>query len=574
MTTNDRSPLLSERVIRQESNYGSNENFSVTSTKSNSISDVADPNDSDNREQTIEAALLESFFDESHPIPASSELKRIKENQERHSHLSWYQRPSLFIICTLVMLVALAETLYMAPIVIITKDKICRSLSTGEITNDGPTECDPVRLQVLLSDITSKSLILSGIISTFMAGKMGELSDRYGRVHVFIYIGLIRFLGNAAHIYSLWPSTPYYKWFIIIAASLNAFSGGLYALTANANSYLSDITEPENRSVSFGRVMSVLFATMGIGFLLGSNIVTLFHGNNFAPVYFALFCSVTFIIMCLFFVKETRHEESLRDSQEVFHRKLSQHRESLETQAWSTGNNTTTFQQLYIYGNYYLSQLLQLLAPVKTLWLPRDAITGSLRNRYTIVLLIIIDIAYMCSTTASMPPLILFTTYMFDWQTVEIGYFVSFSGITRALVLLLISPYIISTLKKLYKVSTEKVDSIDLISIRISMIAIVCGILMIIIRPQSVNSIIMYASFQAFSAFVSPTIQSTVVKYSPKEHTGLCFGGMALIRALSMLVFPPLLLAIYGSTVSTFPATFMYVPLVVSSAAVALSFLI
>lgn len=563
MRTDDRASLLMKGLARDEMNYGSN------------ASDETLPNDEggDNREQTVEAALLESFFDESQPMPMSSELLRIKENQNRHRHLPWYRKPSLFIICSLVMLVALAETLYMAPIVIITKDKICRSLSKGEITNDAPPTCDPIRLQVVLSEITSRSLLLSGIISTFMAGKMGELSDRFGRVHVFIYIGLIRLLGNAAHVYSLWPSTPYYKWFIIIAASLNAFSGGLFAVTANANSYLSDITEPENRSVSFGRVMSVLFATMGGGFLIGSSIVKIFHGDNFAPVYFALGCSVTFILMCIFFIKETRHEESLRDSQDVFHRKVGEHREHLERQVLSTGDNNLT-QKMYIYGHFYLRQLLQLLVPVKTLWLPRDPITGSSKKRYTVLILLVIDIAYMCSTTASMPPLVLFTTYMFNWQTVEIGYFISFSGITRALVLLLISPYIIKYLKKLYTASTEKVDYIDLTSIRISMIAIVCGILMLVTKPQSVNSVILYASFQAFSAFLSPTIQSTVVKYCPKEQTGLCFGGMALLRALSMLVFPPLLLAIYGSTVSTFAIAFMYVPLITASAAVVLSFLI
>ncbi|KAL3236568.1 uncharacterized protein RNJ42_01662 [Nakaseomyces bracarensis] len=562
MSSNDRTPLLNTGR-----GYGSNEN------ESNSTSSIVSETNDHVREQTVEAALLESFFDESQPMPISSELLRIKENQERHSHFSWYQRPSLLIICTLVMFFALAETLYMTPIVIITKDKICRSLSTGEISNDSPPDCDPVRLQVILSEITSKSLILSGIISTFMAGKMGELSDRYGRVHVFIYIGLIRLIGNAAHIYALWPSTPYYKWFIIIAASLNAFSGGMYAIIANANSYLSDITNPENRSVSFGRVVSVLFATMGGGFLIGSNIVTLFHGNNFAPVYFALGCSTLFIIMCVFFVTETRHEQSLKDSQEVFHRRLSQHRERLDSQVSSSGTYCYS-QKLYVYSHFYATQLLQLLAPVKTLWIPRDEITGSARNRYTVVLLLVIDIAYMCSTTASMPALILFTTYMFDWQTVEIGYFVSFSGITRALILLLISPYFVSFLKKIYKVSIEKVDLIDMTSIRISMIAIVCGILMIITNPHSVNTVIYYASFQAFSALLSPTIQSAIVKYCPKDKTGLCFGGMALIRSLSMLVFPPLLLSIYGSTVSTSPAAFMYVPLLVSSLAVAFSFLI
>ncbi|KTB00182.1 putative membrane protein [Nakaseomyces glabratus] len=560
MSSEEISPLLGNNQANKAMQLGA----------SHSVEEI-DESHYTNREGTVEAALLESFFDESHPMPVSAELKRIQENQARHIHLPWYQKPSTFLICLLIMLIALAETLYMTPIIIITKDKVCESISNGQIKGE-ETICDPIKVQTILSEISSMTIIISGVISTFMAGKMGELSDRFGRVHVFIYIGLIRLLGNAAHVYALWPSTTYYKWFIILAGSLNSFSGGMYAIIANANSYLSDIVEPENRSVSFGKVTSALFATMGVGFLLASNIVTLFHGNNFAPIYFAISCSSLFILLCLFFIKETRHEDSLRDSQEAFGRRMDKHFERLMADIESA-ERPGLAGKIYLYGHYYTNQALHLLSPLKTLWISRDS-NGSLRGRHTVILLLVIDIAYVCSTTACMPPLILLTTYKYNWQTVEIGYFVSFSGISKAVVLLLLSPYIVAWLKKIYTACTDKVDNIDMICIRISMVAIVFGISAIIFKTESESSVIGFALFQAFSAFLSPTIQSTVIKYCPKDRTGQCFGGMALVRSLTMLVFPPLLLKIYGATVAGSPEVFLWIPMIASIISVVLSLMI
>lgn len=106
------------------------------------------------------------------------------------------------------------------------------------------------------------------------------------------------------------------------------------------------------------------------------------------------------------------------------------------------------------------------------------------------------------------------------------------------------------------------------------MVAIVFGISAIIFKTESESSVIGFALFQAFSAFLSPTIQSTVIKYCPKDRTGQCFGGMALVRSLTMLVFPPLLLKIYGATVAGSPEVFLWIPMIASIISVVLSLMI
>lgn len=70
---------------------------------------------------------------------------------------------------------------------------------------------------------------------------------------------------------------------------------------------------------------------------------------------------------------------------------------------------------------------------------------------------------------------------------------------------------------------------------------------------------------------ISPVTQSAIAKYSNVTNSGEIFGAIALVRHVSMLIFPPLFLQIYSHSIKFSAKFFLFVPLVVSLMTIAVS---
>lgn len=508
-------------------------------------------------------AVLESVITDEPQIDDSEETRWLREARMKHMHLSCFRRPSMAILCCLLTFVCLAETLCITPMIGLTMKKICESIavSNGEIVGD--SQCDPKEVQSVMSEISSTTMILTGLSCTFMSGRWGELSDRIGRVRIFAYMACLRVIGNSLHLCALLPSTPYHKWAIILAGSTSSLSGGMLALLANGNSYISDIVEPEQRAMSMSIMMSTVYATMGLGPMLGSVLVKFFNSGDRLPIYLSLMIGTIAALLSFTVIKEPRHEDALKLSQATF----VERRESIS----SVRSSSTQFsERIKSYGRYQLLRLIDVFSSVRKLWLKPTA-SGSLIPRYTVVLLITLDVLFLSITAGSIPALVLYATYQYGWRSVELGYFISISGLGRAAVLLIISPCLIHGLKKIYKPLNYSVDQIDITCIRVSVMFLTLSILTALLGKQHEASLFACAILQAMSAFCSPTLQSAIIKYCSKKFTGQCFGGMALIRSGVMLIVPPILLRIYGATVSFKPELFLFIPLTCGFCAIILS---
>jgi DHA1 family tetracycline resistance protein-like MFS transporter len=100
------------------------------------------------------------------------------------------------------------------------------------------------------------SQVAFGSAQFFMAPILGALSDRYGRRPVLL-LGL---LGMAINFFVTALATEF--WMLL---AVRLVGGGLCANIAVANAYVSDITEPKDRTRNFG----LLGAMLGLGFILG-----------------------------------------------------------------------------------------------------------------------------------------------------------------------------------------------------------------------------------------------------------------------------------------------------------------
>ncbi|AQZ15573.1 YJL163C [Zygosaccharomyces parabailii] len=449
-----------------------------------------------------------------------------QEVHQLHKHTGFLGRPSMGILSVLLALMTLGEMLCWTPMISLLMKKVCVS-----------DICDPVKVQETMSSVSSSTMVLSGLLGMSLAGPWGQLSDRMGRVRVFGYMTLIRFVGHGLHLISLSPWCFYSKTFIVCTGSIGSLSGGMFSLLANTYSYIADITEPQHRTAAMGVLMSVMYATMGLGPIFGSLLVKIpYIGGDNLPVYCALSVDLVAATLSLLAMHEPRHEQARRNS----------------CDSCASGKSSA-------------------LGPLKQLWRPLTR-SGSTEPRHTVVLLLVLDVIFLCITAGSGPATLLFASYRYQWRSEQLGYFLSATGMGRACVLLLIAPHMLRLLRSRYGTRPKVLDKVDVLCIRFSLCTLLAGLALLFYRNEHESTMYVYAALQAPTALCSPTIQATVIKYCKKTETGQCFGGMALLRSAVMLVFPALLLRVYGWTVSTQPELFLAVPLACASLAVLISF--
>lgn len=461
------------------------------------------------------------------------EAQRLREEvRQSHQDNGFLRRPSRGLLCFILALISIGDMLCMTPTLSLTMKKVC----LGIVEED--QLCNPVKVQETVSTIFSNHMILGSLIGISVAGAWGQLSDRVGRVKVFAYTALITFIGNGLHLFTLLSWFPYSPIAIVISSSISFFSGGTFSLLANGYSYIADVTEPERRTESMGVVMSVNYAAMGAGPMISSLLVDLPFGTDTLPVLCGLAVTLVATILCFFTLHEPRHEQARRNS----------------CQSDSNADSSP-------------------LDPLKQLWLPRTR-SGSTEPRLTVILLLILDVLFLCVTAGSGPAFLLFFSYRYGWRSQQWGYYLSATGLGKAAVLIMLAPSVLQLLKNRYGTLSRTADRVDVLSIRFSFFTLLIGLALVFCRNQNAHMVYIYAILQAPSALCSPTIQAAIIKYCPKYATGQCFGGMALVRSCVMLIFPAFLLKVYGWSVSKKPELFLLVPVSFAFLAMMISFLL
>lgn len=490
--------------------------------------------------------------------------KRFRDEvRQFHAHLKIWERPSLLVACAIVVLYCFSEMIFITPMITLTLDKVCEGLKN----ETGSDTCDKTQVQTTLSYITSVKMIISSFISLIAAGKIGPLSDRFGRSKIFVYMGVVNLISNAVSAFAVSSHVKTHIYLIIFAGCISSLGGGTFALAANINSYITDIIEPEDRTASMSTVTSIMHGVVGLSPLISSFLIKLNNGNDMVSVYCSLVSITLFTLLCIFMIKESRHPEAMEMSRNTYRKRLES---MVSTHSIRLSGSHTFASRSYQYIRYRIEQILEIFTPLKELWLP-PTVSGSVIPRYNVLLLVALDSLVVFSTMAIMPALILFTTYEYSWKSVEIGYFISFSGLCNAIVLWVVSWLLTKWLSSKYTKVNHSVDRVDITTLQISCISLFFATTVLLYYASNVKSIIFYVIIKSFSAIMSPTLQSTVVKYYG-TNTGQVFGGIALLHTIGMLFSPAIMLKIYGSTVSKKPETFLFLPFLVCIIAFILTF--
>ena len=511
-------------------------------------------------------AIFENSFIDEEDEDDSDEVRWLREARKKHADMKWWTRPSVVYLCAILAAIGLTESFVIPPTTLLSMKRVCESIAYSDNTwnADGSPICDSAKVQKELSELNSIVFLVNGIAGTLLSGKLGQLSDRFGRVPIFIYISFMKAAGLALMIYVFVTSRPFPRTLFIVGQCIPSLGASTISLIANGNSYISDIVEPEARPLYISFVMSTIYGAIGLGPFFSSLLVKASNGNNFVPMWTALVLAVCVTLVCAFLMGESRHDMAKQKSQVQFLRRR-QSMESIATQNSSTG----TLGSISVKARYTLAQFFDFLSPIRKLWIA-PTVAGSLIPRYMVLLLVTIDCLFMTSTAASIPALVLAFVFMFNWNSEELGYFVSCIGLGRAAALLFLAPLVLHFLKKRFKVLEKSIDHTDTFVIRTSLVFILLSLIAVIAIPNEM-AVVIFVLFQVLSSMLSPTIQSTVIKYGSKSSTGEYFGALALIRSGTMMVLPSFFLSLYSHTVSINPTLFVYIPLTMSVLACVLS---
>lgn len=471
----------------------------------------------------------------------NEDIRWLREERLHHQSKAWHDKPTVFILSLALLLNFTSMGVSISAKVMLMMDLICRNTIKENPNVIEVGNCRDPLVQGELSSLSSIISFFSGGFACLMSGKMGELSDRFGRKPVFMFVGLTILLGRCFNVSLLMEGRQYHKNLLLLACVIENFAGGNPVLISVASSYITDIVEPHQRIVSLGFMVGTLYGGLAIGPILGNLIIKYIgHGHDVYALYAEVVLCVSFVLVMLFFVKESRPMKLRRKSQSSHLRRKASFASSLH----SNGSNSV-FNQLQLW------RIADIFAPVKKLWLPKHPEQG-FKPRYNILILLVGENVMTMAGAALTSTLILYATYTFNWSTDNIGYYVSVVGFAKAFCLYVISPVLLHFLKKSFKTKKNSIDAMDITVITVALIFDSCGPLIIIFATNG-NLLYVSALFASLGALGSPTIQSSIVKYVSESQTGEIFGAMAFIRNVLLCLGPPLFLQVYAKTVGTAP---------------------
>ncbi|KAK3990112.1 major facilitator superfamily domain-containing protein [Cladorrhinum sp. PSN332] len=515
------------------------------------------------REYTTETSRLLGTEEEENGIgkrPAQNEVWVLAaEFQE----LPWWKRPSVWFLLVPYALFTLAFGGTIVPKFNLILELVCKHYFADRSANDpkfkfSNDQCFEPNVQKSVAIFNMVMTVLTGIVSSMTAPKIGSLSDRYGRKFMLTICALG---GISAEIITIlaakFPETVHYKW-LILGSFFDGLTGSFTAGSVLIHAYTSDCTPPSKRGVAIGYLHSCLFMGLAFGPLLAGYFAE-WTGSLLSIFYITLGCH-TFWVLSMALITP----ESLTKKRQL----LAREKYALEKQARRPAPGSRGFISHSVPFGKQINDVVYAfrnqspLAPLSILF-PKG--THNAPAQRNLLILAFIDVIILGSAMSSGTVILLYTESMFGWRNLESSRFMSGVSMVRVFVLLGIFPvinYIFRT-RKLTRQRRESggvaplekstgADELDLWILRTAIFSDVMGMIgYVIVRTGPL--FVVSAMVTALGGLGSATIQSALSKHVPAERVGQLLGGIGLLHALTRVVAPVLFNGIYAATVKTYP---------------------
>ncbi|KAH9484437.1 putative membrane protein C14C4.07 [Psilocybe cubensis] len=456
----------------------------------------------------------------------------------------------------------------------------------------------PIKKNKCAADPTVAAAVakLTAVISTWMGtlsilttGWWGAFSDRYGRTRVMGIFILSLLFADLMFIMvaKISHRLPGGYWFLVIGPSLEGLLGGSATAMAASHGYLADSTTETTRTRVFSLYLGFHFTGMSLGSAIGSLLIR-YTGHILSVFYLATILHLIYTILVWTVVPESLTQEQMDEAKENYADEL------LE----SSNNHNRNPASIRIIP--YIKRLFSFLSPLAvfkpTVTKPGQNPLAKPKKDYNLAL---VAIAYgaTISLMGSNSYKYQYAESTFGWKTTTVGYWVSLTGVTRALFLTVVLPVIIKILKPepaqirlpadpnettplirgasngkrtRRSISSSRVmrhrevhsPAFDLGLARASLAVEIVGYAMMGLAPVG-WMFMLFGVVGSFGTGFSPAVQSVILSlYASRGGTeiGRLYGALSVIQALcSQIVGPSVYAFAFVKTFGIFPPAIFFI---------------
>ncbi|KAI9300065.1 major facilitator superfamily domain-containing protein [Cunninghamella echinulata] len=403
-------------------------------------------------------------------------------------------------------------------------------------------DCSIPEVQVIVSRVLAIVAFLQSVSAFLVAGFYGSLSDRFGRKLVcqIFAIGSIATISCYISVFFIQGRTA--GALLVAAPVIRGLLVGDVIITAVIHAYVTDCTTPDNRTVTFSRLMASVLAGVTLGPTLSSLLIAK-TGTLVSVFYFLFVLYILFFLYAMFILPESLDEEVMVKARYDYANKP----------------RTTFLQKINVFS------ALEVLIYTK----PKQI------TKYALPMLAVVQC--ICQAL-SQPPNFLYAMLTFHWTAYEGGFFLSVSSGMRVVGVMVILPFLTSRFQK-YTQKQQQDDReeneeqgeqekeeektyyrilFNIWMARIGLSIEATGFILLALATTSLQ----FASagiFQSLAIIALPSLTSLYTTLVDPSQVGALLGSQALLDSITVIISQTGLSLLYSASVETIPNLTLYV---------------
>lgn len=147
---------------------------------------------------------------------------------------------------------------------------------------------------------------------------------------------------------------------------------------------------------------------------------------------------------------------------------------------------------------------------------------------------------------------IVYSENQFGWTAVENGYLLSAIGASRVFILTIVYPLAIAALRRVWHISTHRLDLVDTTILRI---ALTIDVVSVVIIAYARTGSIFVIGMVCLSAggMTGPIIKNAIIKYAQRHNVGEVAGALGFVANIGIMTAPLVFFSVYKYTLDTRP---------------------
>lgn len=476
------------------------------------------------------------------------EADYLQEQRIAYQTLHWLRRPSIAMIGLCIFLLTLGTSSAEASRQVIQYKLACNSV----MKFSGSKVCDSIEAQVLVLTLQQALQVTLGAATVIALAKVPSLSDKFGRRRYVIFLISFMFFGTCWR-YLAVSCFPTIQFALIIIGGVitNAF-GGIITMLALCNCYATDISEPSQRVNYLGIVMAFFYVGLSTGPMVGNFLLSHFSSKRFSnesqmmcgfnhtapeflPLRFELFILALLIVFAVIVLPESRSINALRISRSAS-RSLQYSQKPIKEEAVSPK----------------IFSIMNVFKPLRIIFYPKEYVNPSrhdsiIPHRFAVASLIILDCTLIGFALSLGEMFVLFGIYRHKMTAQDLGLLMIFGCSAKAIALTVVNPILY---KNFFvnglglKPHKHRFDLVDYGMVSIGFLGETVGLFLV---ANARTKELYFSSFAiaALGSFISPILNSSILKFFPESKIGEVFGAMALSRNVFITTFPLITLSLY-----------------------------